>query len=220
MDVRQMYGEAQSELRAREAEMAALKQTVDGLRKIVDGLLAIAPHLRAETANVTATTETAAVGARVVESVLRDVGHMRMSELRSYVPTNETREQIKAILAAANSFLSTQEIVEAMVHAGHMPDDKQAAVSLGKVVSRMAGNGTLARAPRDKRSFIYGLPSMAVQNAESPALTTGLSVVPDPDSPEGGEANGTGDHRDHDLREDGRDHSGGGAPAVVGGAFL
>jgi hypothetical protein len=87
---------------------------------------------------------------------------------------------------------------------------------------RMATSGRygVERRRLDGRSWEYSVGTDVPiddtpQNAEN-AVSAALSVVPTHDSPEGGEANGTGDHRDHDPREGHRDHFGG-APSVVEG---
>ncbi len=96
--------------------------------------------------------------------------------------------------------------------------DLLAAVSQiqGQGVNEKSLRGTLPRMEREGKLVkpqrgIYALPT----NAESPAAT-GLSVVPDHAPPEGGEANGTGDHRDHDPHQGHRDHVGG-APSIAEG---
>lgn len=68
------------------------------------------------------------------------------------------------------------------------------------------------RMPEDHgRGYLYRIPS----NAES-AVPAALSVVPIRIPMEGGEADGTGDHRDHDPNQGHRDHAGG-APSVAEG---
>jgi hypothetical protein len=126
------------------------------------------------------------------------------------------RLSIMSVIRTADTFLSTQEIVDAMILGGFIEDDREAAEAVRKVVSRMASAGQVVRERRDGRSYNYGLPGMAPQNAESPALTE-LSVVPAPTSDEGRTANAAeaGDHSDHLPRWN--DSNGRGAPSVVEG---
>lgn len=208
MDVRQIHREVQNDLRRYEAELVVLQQKVGGLQKIMDGLLELDPAIGAGMPAATIATNSQTAGSSVQATI--SVG------TPEFIPGNETRSQVLSVLVAANAFLSTQEIAEAMTAADQLPDNKQAVVALGKVISRMSSTGALARRPRDGRSFIYGLPEWAVQNAESPAAT-GLSVVPAPTSDEGRTADveGLGDRDDHLSRWN--DSDGRGAPSVMEG---
>lgn len=205
MDVRQIYQEAQADLARYQAQLATIQQKVAGLTKVVEGLRVLDPDLGNGAQHDDGAGPSISVG-----------GELRHSADGATADSSaDHRLSIMSVIRTAETFMSTQEIVDAMILGGFIEDDRETAEAVRKVVSRMASAGQLVRERRDGRSYNYGLPSMAPQNAESPA-GTGLSVVPAHDSPEGGEAYGTGDHRDHDSRERDSDHFGG-APSVVEG---
>jgi hypothetical protein len=112
---------------------------------------------------------------------------------------------------AAGSWLTVEQVTEQALSRGWGVGLDDPASVLRTALRRAVQSGSAARRDSQGRGYEYATPT----NAESPAAT-GLSVVPDHDSPEGGEADGTGDHRDHDPHQGHRDHAGG-APSVVEG---
>jgi hypothetical protein len=200
MDVRQIYRDAQEDLRRHEAELAVLQRKVLGLKQIVEGVRILDPGLIEDEGSAVETTTDAA-------------------------PTSSTSPDLSGGLRTAiydavkesGRFLATPEIIDVMVSAGTLAEGREGADAVRKVVSRMYASDQLVRLPRDGRSFMYGVPGTpAPQNAES-AADTALSVVPAPTSDEGRTADvaEAGDRSDHLSRWN--DSDGRGAPSVVEG---
>jgi hypothetical protein len=206
MDVRRIYQEAQADLARYQAQLATIQQKVAGLTKVVEGLRVLDPDLGNAARHADGAGPSISVGGE-----LRHSGDGAAADSSA-----DHRLSIMSVIRTAQTFMSTQEIVDAMILGGFIEDDREAAEAVRKVISRMASAGHLIRERRDGRSYNYGLPGMAPQNAESPA-DTGLSVVPAPTSDEGRTADveGIGDRDDH-LSGWNDDH-GRGAPSVAEG---
>lgn len=207
MDVRELYLEAQAELAKYQADLVTIQKKVAGLAKIVEGLLVLDPDV----AGTAVQHDGSHSGAQMSSG-----GELRHSADGAPADSSaDYRLSIMSVIRNANTFLSTQEIVDAMILGGLIDNDREVSEAVRKVVSRMASAGHLIRERRDGRSYNYGLPGMAPQNAESPA-DTGLSVVPAP-TEEGrtGNVEGAGDRNDHFPRWN--DVDGIGAPSVMEG---
>ncbi len=187
--------EAEAYLAELDAERDRVRTFLTGLQAVLDAEPAAAT-VRASTFDTNTTTDTAR--ATVVRTRTGgDAAHaLQLMTARADVEEWDT----PALLAA-------------MQAGGWTTDARSPENSVSAILSRLARAGQLERRRRGR----YAVPRST--NAESPAVdAAGLSVVTIHDSSEGGDADGTGDHRDHDPSQGHRDHAGG-APAV-GGAFF
>lgn len=110
-------------------------------------------------------------------------------------------------LVADKSVWRVSAIVDSLKQQGNTSPEN----SVRSLLTKMVKDGVLINPSRGAYQLAD---AEAVTDAES-AAATALSVLPTRPL-EGGEADGTGDHRDLDPHQGHRDHSGG-APAVVGG---